>query len=156
MRIFVLGTRGVPGIPGGVETHCQNLYPRVAKRGHEVTVARRTGYVTEKKKNWEGVDLVDIYSPRLKSAEALVHTFLGIFRARLRNEKLIHIHGIASLLLVGCGHRSQIEPVRHNAPWPLGRVRALRHAGLGIALEVLALEKKSAHSSICFVLSEGG
>ena len=25
MRIFVTGTRGIPGIPGGVERHCEEL-----------------------------------------------------------------------------------------------------------------------------------
>ena len=30
MRIAVTGTRGIPGIQGGVETHCEELFPRLA------------------------------------------------------------------------------------------------------------------------------
>ena len=38
MKIAVVGTRGIPDIQGGVETHCQELYPRLAAMGHDVTV----------------------------------------------------------------------------------------------------------------------
>ena len=30
MKIVVPGTRGFPGVQGGVETHRENLYPRLA------------------------------------------------------------------------------------------------------------------------------
>ena len=30
MKIVVVGTRGIPDIQGGVETHCEELYPRLA------------------------------------------------------------------------------------------------------------------------------
>lgn len=37
MKIVVVGTRGIPDIQGGVETHCEELYPRLAAMGHDVT-----------------------------------------------------------------------------------------------------------------------
>ena len=46
MKIVVVGTRGIPDIQGGVETHCEELYPRLAAMGHDVTVVRRSCYVT--------------------------------------------------------------------------------------------------------------
>ena len=30
IKIIVTGTRGIPDILGGVETHCEELYPRLA------------------------------------------------------------------------------------------------------------------------------
>ena len=42
MKIVVVGTRGIPDIQGGVETHCEELYPRLAAMGHDVTVVRRS------------------------------------------------------------------------------------------------------------------
>ena len=39
MKVFVTGTRGIPGVMGGVETHCENLYPRLAAKGYDITVA---------------------------------------------------------------------------------------------------------------------
>ena len=41
MKIIVTGTRGIPDVMGGVETHCEELFPRIARRGEDVTVIRR-------------------------------------------------------------------------------------------------------------------
>lgn len=38
MKIVVTGTRGIPNIMGGVETHCEELFPRMAGMGFDVTV----------------------------------------------------------------------------------------------------------------------
>ena len=40
MKIVVTGTRGIPNIMGGVETHCEELFPRMVQRGYYVTVIR--------------------------------------------------------------------------------------------------------------------
>ena len=37
-KIVVTGTRGIPGVMGGVETHCEELFPRLAERGWDVTL----------------------------------------------------------------------------------------------------------------------
>ena len=39
MKIFVIGTRGIPDVLGGVETHCQELFPRIAEMGFDITVS---------------------------------------------------------------------------------------------------------------------
>lgn len=67
MKIVVTGTRGVPNIMGGVETHCQELFPRVAKRDFDVTIIRRSIYVKDDLMEWKGVKLVTIPSPKKKS-----------------------------------------------------------------------------------------
>ena len=102
MRIVVTGTRGIPEIQGGVETHCQELYPRLVALGHEVTVIRRTPYITDDNRiaEYKGVKLIDVYAPRKKSFEAIVHTFLAILRARRLNPDVVHIHAIGPALLV--------------------------------------------------------
>ena len=45
MKVVVTGTRGIPDILGGVETHCEELFPRIAKKGIDVTIIRRKSYV---------------------------------------------------------------------------------------------------------------
>ena len=100
MKIFVTGTRGVPDIPGGVETHCQNLYPYIAAAGHEVHISRRTPYITDKLDNWQGIQLHDIYTPKSKALEAIVHTFLSVIKARLLNVDIVHIHAVGPALMV--------------------------------------------------------
>lgn len=102
MRITVIGTRGIPEIQGGVETHCQELYPRLAAMGHDVTVIRRRPYVTPDNKisTYKGVRLVDVYAPRKKSLEAIVHTFLAVIKARCLKTDILHVHAIGPALMV--------------------------------------------------------
>ncbi len=102
MKIVVTGTRGIPDILGGVETHCQELYPRLVEMGHEVTVIRRSSYITPENRidAYRGVNLVDVYAPRRKSLEAIVHTFLAVLKARRMNPDVLHIHAIGPSLMV--------------------------------------------------------
>lgn len=100
MKIFVTGTRGIPNIPGGVEKHCQELYPLIAAKGHNVIVATRTPYVNERKVSWQGVQLSHTFAPRLKNLEAIVHTFLAVLKAHFANPDIVHIHAIGPGLMV--------------------------------------------------------
>jgi glycosyltransferase involved in cell wall biosynthesis len=83
MKIFVIGTRGIPDIPGGVETHCQELYPRIVEAGHEVTVVTRSSYVRERRESWKGVKLKHVFAPRIKFLEAIMHTFLAVINLKV-------------------------------------------------------------------------
>jgi glycosyltransferase involved in cell wall biosynthesis len=100
MKIFVTGTRGIPDIPGGVEKHCQELYPRIAAMGHEVYLATRLPYVDLPQNEWQGVRLVHTFCPRSKSLEAIVHTFVAILKARWIGSDVVHIHAVGPGLMV--------------------------------------------------------
>lgn len=84
---------------GGVETHSEELFPRIAALGGDVTVIRRDKYVHDGRKDWKGVKLVDISSPKKKSFEAIVHTFRAINRAKRMGTDILHIHAIGPALL---------------------------------------------------------
>lgn len=105
MRVVVTGTRGIPSIQGGVETHCEQLYPLLADLGVDVTVIRRRRYAAAVADAsgltaWHGVWLRDIYAPRRKSLEAIVHTFLAVVEARRLDADIIHIHAVGPSLMV--------------------------------------------------------
>ncbi len=102
MKIVVVGTRGIPNIMGGVETHCEQLYPRIAALGHDVTVVRRSTYVTPDNRisEYKGVKLLDLYTPRKKSFEAIIHTFLAVTRAKTLKPDVLHIHAIGPSIMV--------------------------------------------------------
>lgn len=100
MKIVVTGTRGIPNIMGGVETHCEELFPRVARLGADVTVICRSKYVDCSLHEWNGVNLVDVEAPDNKSLEAIVHTFRGIVKARKLKADVVHIHAVGPALLV--------------------------------------------------------
>lgn len=114
MKIVVTGTRGIPGIQGGVETHCQELYPRIAAMGHDVTVIRRTPYVSDCDKEYSGVRLIDVYAPRKKSLEAIVHTFLAIIKARRMNADILHIHAIGPAIMAPFARMLGLKVVMTN------------------------------------------
>lgn len=100
MKIVVLGTRGFPNIQGGVERHCEHLYPYLVKKGCEVIVFRRSSYVKGHLDSYRGVKLVDIKSPKSKFLEAFVHTFSGLLAAKKLKPDLVHIHAIGPWLCV--------------------------------------------------------
>lgn len=100
MKVFVTGTRGIPDIPGGVEKHCQELYPIIAAKGHQILLSTRKPYVTSYQSEWQGVHLVHTYAPHRKSIEAIAHTFLSVIKARLFNPDIVHIHAIGPGLMV--------------------------------------------------------
>lgn len=100
MKIVVLGLRGFPNIQGGVETHCEQLYTRVAARGHEVIVIGRKPYMPKPIDTWKGVRLIWMRCPRSTFLEAIVHTFIGTFVAFFLRPDLLHIHAIGPSLLV--------------------------------------------------------
>ena len=100
MRILVTGTRGIPYANGGIETHCRELYPRLVKLGCNITVINRKPYIKKNIKEYKGVKLLTLYSPRKIFLEAFVHTFLSIVYAWIKKYKIIHIHAIGPCLLV--------------------------------------------------------
>jgi hypothetical protein len=65
MRIIVIGTRGIPNFQGGVETHCEELYPRLASMNYDILLVRRSCYIPEDDylTEYNGVNQRPVYSP---------------------------------------------------------------------------------------------
>lgn len=100
-RIVVVGTRGFPGVVGGVETHCEHLYSRIGESGDfDITVVRRLPYITPEAaaRSYPGVRFIDIRVPVWPAFEAWSHTFLGVVRARRLGADIVHIHSIGPAL----------------------------------------------------------
>lgn len=117
MKIVVTGTRGIPNIMGGVETHCEELFPRIAEKGIDVTVIRRTNYVKDELQEWKGVKLVNVDSPKKKSFEAIVHTFRAINKAKKLGADILHIHAIGPAMLTPYAKMRGLKVVfTHHGP----------------------------------------
>lgn len=137
MKVVVVGTRGIPRIQGGVETHCEQLCPRLVELGCDVTVVRRSPYVTPDNRipEYKGVRLVDVYAPRRKSVEALIHTLLAVVKAKRLGADVVHIHAVGPSLLTPVARLLGLKVVCTNhgpdynrLKW--GRVaRAMIHLG---------------------------
>jgi len=99
-KVVVAGMRGIPNIMGGVETHCEELFPRVAANSYDITIIRRKSYVKDTLKEYEGVKLIDISTPKLKSFEAIIHTFKSVWVAKFRcHADILHIQCIGPALV---------------------------------------------------------
>ena len=113
-RIVVLGTRGFPNVQGGIETHCENLYPRLAELGWEVIVLTRKPYVDVNQKTYKGVDLIPLSCPKNKFLEAFSHTLFGVIAARRLSPDILHIHGIGPSLFVPLARLLRLKVVMTN------------------------------------------
>ncbi|MCL5777893.1 glycosyltransferase family 4 protein [Limibaculum sp. FT325] len=101
-KLCVAGLRGVPGVMGGVETHSEQLYPRIAGMGGalDIVVLGRRGYIDDGRRTWRGVVVQPLWAIRNKYLETLLHTTVCIFHARFREQAdVMHIHAIGSGLL---------------------------------------------------------
>ncbi len=157
MKIVVTGTRGIPGIQGGVETHCEELYPRLAALGHDVTVIRRSCYVTNanRVKLFRGVKLVNVYAPRIKSLEAIFHTFCAVIKAKTLHPDILHIHAIGPSIMVPFARLLGMKVVmtHHGADYERGKWGKLAKAVLRLG-EKWGVRKADAVISISQVISD--
>ena len=93
-KIAVTGTRGFPGVQGGVERHCEQLYTRIAGNGWDITVFTRKPYVDPELPGYMGVSLIPIDCPKKKFLETIVHVFRCVCKARKLKYDILHIHVI--------------------------------------------------------------
>jgi glycosyltransferase involved in cell wall biosynthesis len=101
ITVIALGLRGMPNVPGGVEVHASELYPRLQALGAHIVVVGRTPYrPAGSPMKWQGVTVRWITSPRLQGVEAVVHTFLGVLYAAARRPDVLHIHAVGPSLMV--------------------------------------------------------
>ena len=99
MKLVVIGLRGIPEVMGGIESHCQNIYPRMKNDDFDITVIGRSPYLSESAYGYEGVKVRSVWAVRNKFLETFLHTFIAIFYARLfLKPDVIHLHAIGPAL----------------------------------------------------------
>ena len=60
IRIAVTGTRGFPGVQGGVESHCEQIYTQLVKLGCDVVVFAREPYVGPQAMTYNGIKIIPV------------------------------------------------------------------------------------------------
>lgn len=102
MKIVVVGLRGFPNIQGGIETHCEELYPRLVQLGCECIVVRRSHYVKETPPlvSYKGVLFKDFKTPCITGLEAVIHTFKGVWYAKKNHADILHVHAIGPSITI--------------------------------------------------------
>lgn len=118
IKIAVTGTRGIPNILGGVETHCEELYPRLSDKGLDITVFRRSSYTQDDLKEYQGVKLYTLPNTKIKAFEAIMHTLAAIITAKFKlKTNIIHIHAIGPAMLTSFARLLGLKVVfTHHGP----------------------------------------
>ncbi len=99
MKIAFIGQKGIPTKNGGVDRHVENLAMFLAKKGEEVIVYNRNGYIPEKISEWQKVKLIHLPFIDNKNLAAITHGFLATVDAIRKKVDVIHYHGIGPALL---------------------------------------------------------
>jgi len=101
MRIFVIGTRGFPGVQGGIEKHCEELYSRLASNKElDITVIALGKYCDTSVKNWGDIKFEYIKSINSKSFEKLCYAFKASLYAIIKRADIVHFQGLNSALYI--------------------------------------------------------
>lgn len=95
----MLGIRGMPGVEGGVETHAEQLYPRLSELGCDVEALVRAPYVSKATTRFGPVRLRRLWSPTSPGLEALLHSLLGVLYAGVVRPDVLHIHAVGPALV---------------------------------------------------------
>jgi glycosyltransferase involved in cell wall biosynthesis len=102
MKICVLGLRGIPAVVGGVETHCEQLYPKLQSRrmSDRFTVIGRRSYCGCRAREFNGVQVVALPHAKGKHFEAISNSIIGLLYARFQlHADIVHIHAIGPALV---------------------------------------------------------
>lgn len=94
MKIDVIGTRGFPGIQGGVERHCERLYPLM--ENVKIRVFRRKPFINKAYKGtkYDNIQFLDLPSTRVTGLEAVFHSFQATLISAFSRSQVVHIHNI--------------------------------------------------------------
>ena len=163
--IAVIGTRGFPGIQGGVEAHSYHLYTHMDDV--HVRLYRRRAYLTEQSsQTFPDIEYVDLPSTRIKGFEAVWHTLLSVVHILFHRPDVVHIHNIgpgmfapllrlAGLPVVLTYHSPNYEHDKWSAParWLLRQCEklSLRFSNRVIFVNKYQMEKCGALDKSVFI-----
>jgi glycosyltransferase involved in cell wall biosynthesis len=96
---MVLGIRGMPNIPGGIETHAEQLYSRLSALGCSVEALVRSPFVARDIRSFGSIRIRRLWSPRRARVEAFVHSLVGVLYAGITRPDILHIHGVGPAIV---------------------------------------------------------
>lgn len=101
MYILVAGLRGFPGIQGGIETHAEQLYPRILGQADsnelKLEVITRSSYWgADKPPSYKSIKLTPLWAPGNPKLETLVHTLVAVLYAGFKRPDVLHLHAVGT------------------------------------------------------------
>jgi glycosyltransferase involved in cell wall biosynthesis len=100
MKIAFMGIRGIPASYSGFETFVDQLAPRLAARGHAVTVFNRSGFMKDRFRDYKGVEMIYLPSVTSKHFDTLSHSFFSVIRSFPRKFDVVYFCGVGNAPVV--------------------------------------------------------
>ena len=128
MKIAMIGHKRIPSREGGVEIVVEELSTRLVQMGHYVTAYNRKGrHVSDKNvdldkqklKEYKGVKIVRVPTPKNKALNAIVYSFLATIMAVFKRHDVIHFHAEGPCIVLPLAHLMRIRTVAtiHGLDW---------------------------------------
>lgn len=102
MKIFIIGIRGFPGVQGGAEKRCEELFTRLTKFGLDIIIFVRKRYFQKDKRffQWNGIKFLYLYAPKNSGLEAFIHSFLSSLYSLIKRPDIVHYQNMGPAFFV--------------------------------------------------------
>jgi glycosyltransferase involved in cell wall biosynthesis len=101
MKIAVIGVKGLPATQGGIERYCEELYSRLADRGHSVDLFARSSYIEQpwfSIYQYKGVRVICLPSLPLRGLDALTSSAISAIASTVKGYDVVHFHALGPAL----------------------------------------------------------
>lgn len=101
MKIAVIGPKGLPAKQGGIEHHCEEIYPRLVAQGHSVDFFARSSYTEStslQSCDYKGVRVISLPCLYTGSMDALLSSALGAIASTRKQYDIVHFHALGPSL----------------------------------------------------------
>ncbi len=103
MKIAVLGVKQIPAKQGDTERHCQELYTKIAARGHQVDLFAQPKYSQETKSlvsHYKSIRIIALPLLPERKLFFFLSAAINTVRATFGNYDIIHFYGVKSAFVV--------------------------------------------------------
>jgi len=117
LRIYHIGTRGIPTTQGGIERHIEEIATRLADH-MDITVYARSYYVPPMKE-YKGVRVRRLRTLQTKHLDTWIYSFMATVDVLFRKRGIVHYHALGPSIFAWIprlfGHRSVVTV--HGLDW---------------------------------------
>jgi glycosyltransferase involved in cell wall biosynthesis len=96
MKIIVIGVRGFPDVQGGIEKHCEEVYPNLSNNFDILVLTS----IKPKYTTWNNINFKQIFTIRKKSLEKIIYAFISSLYCIIKRPDIVHVQGLNSALFI--------------------------------------------------------
>ncbi len=144
MKIAVIGAKGLPALQGGIEHYCQEMYPAIARQGHEVDLYARQEYTQQSSfiQYQDEVRVISLPSVQTGGCDAFFNALFATIICLFGGYDVIHFHALGPsffCFLPRFLSRAKVISTCHGLDWQRAKwdrfSRAFLRAGEWIAAQ---------------------